>query len=501
MNLQYLKFIKHRLNYHVTLYSVLFWCTSVFAQNWNTNSTGNYTQGGLGIGTTYVPTTEKLRVEGKIYTQNLQFSGGSTAGYLLGTNGTTGDVSWLNPATNLWTLNGSAVTANSYLGAALGNTNALKLNTNGSTRLNISGVSTVGTVTVGKTARNPYFWKFEVDGGRTALIGPDNTTNSTYDQTNILQIVSNWNPSSTSTLQNFTNAGSVQHYMSFSHERFTNQEEHGVINCYQYTNPSGPGVPKQLILQKGSGNVGIGNFTTAPTAKLEVLGGDIKTSGDLIYDGNKSVRTTLNTISNQANIWSVNSPHIYYNTGSVGLGTNIPEAKIHIADVTVNSTTDKLLMVGDDSYFTDIDKINAVGIQGKSTPTEAYFQLGNGGMTLWGNQDKLEIGYFSGSNFTKAFKLSKSGTLAVKELCTNTAIDWCDYVFDKNYKLRKLAEVESFITANHHLPEIPSAKEVESNGIKVSEMLTLQMKKIEELTLYIIEQEKRIKSLEAKIKE
>ena len=111
-----------------------------------------------------------------------------------------------------------------------------------------------------------------MNGGKTALIGPNST-----DQSNILQIVSGYNN------PNFL-TGTI-HYMSFSHERFSNNEEHGVINAFQYTNPSGPGIAKQLILQKNSGNVGIGNFTSAPIEKLEV-NGNIKAYGDIIFNGN-----------------------------------------------------------------------------------------------------------------------------------------------------------------------------------------------------------------------
>lgn len=70
----------------------------------------------------------------------------------------------------------------------------------------------------------------------------------------------------------------------------------------------------------------------------------------------------------------------------------------------------------------------------------------------------------------------------------------------KNYKLRSLTEVESFIKTNKHLPEIPSAAEVEKNGASVGEMQSKMMQKIEELTLYIIEQQKQIESLKNEIK-
>lgn len=77
---------------------------------------------------------------------------------------------------------------------------------------------------------------------------------------------------------------------------------------------------------------------------------------------------------------------------------------------------------------------------------------------------------------------------------------WPDYVFSKNYNLKSLIEVENFINKNHHLPDMPSAKELEQNeGLSVSEMLTKQQEKIEELTLYLIEQHKTIKLLENKV--
>jgi peptidoglycan hydrolase CwlO-like protein len=64
-------------------------------------------------------------------------------------------------------------------------------------------------------------------------------------------------------------------------------------------------------------------------------------------------------------------------------------------------------------------------------------------------------------------------------------------VFDKKYKLRSLYSLESFIKENKHLPEVPSAKEVEEKGISVGENQALLLKKIEELTLYILEINKK----------
>jgi len=68
-----------------------------------------------------------------------------------------------------------------------------------------------------------------------------------------------------------------------------------------------------------------------------------------------------------------------------------------------------------------------------------------------------------------------------------------DYVFESDYNLRTLAEVEEYILKNKHLPDLPSAAELESSGMNVAEMNNLLLQKIEELTLYIIELEKKIK--------
>jgi hypothetical protein len=76
--------------------------------------------------------------------------------------------------------------------------------------------------------------------------------------------------------------------------------------------------------------------------------------------------------------------------------------------------------------------------------------------------------------------------------------NWSDFVFADDYKLRPLTEVESFIKANKHLPDVPSAQAlVDEGGVDVQQMLAKQMQKIEELTLYIIAQDKKIKALEA----
>lgn len=95
------------------------------------------------------------------------------------------------------------------------------------------------------------------------------------------------------------------------------------------------------------------------------------------------------------------------------------------------------------------------------------------------------------------FRLSVDGKVLAKEIYV-TASNWADYVFDKNYELKPLAEVEAFINENRHLPNIPSAKDISEQGNNMGDTDRLLLEKIEELTLYIIAQEKRIKELEEK---
>lgn len=97
-------------------------------------------------------------------------------------------------------------------------------------------------------------------------------------------------------------------------------------------------------------------------------------------------------------------------------------------------------------------------------------------------------------------KLAVNGKIRAKEIKVE-ASNWPDYVFEKGYKIVQLEELERYIQANKHLPEIPSAKEVESNGIELGQMNKILLKKVEELTLMLIDQNKKNKEYERSIDE
>lgn len=94
-------------------------------------------------------------------------------------------------------------------------------------------------------------------------------------------------------------------------------------------------------------------------------------------------------------------------------------------------------------------------------------------------------------------QLSVNGTIGAKEINVATT-GWADYVFSSTYQLMSLSELEYLIKEKGHLPGIPTEKEVVKNGVNLLEMNIKLLEKVENLTLYIIDQERRIKDLEEK---
>jgi hypothetical protein len=104
---------------------------------------------------------------------------------------------------------------------------------------------------------------------------------------------------------------------------------------------------------------------------------------------------------------------------------------------------------------------------------------------------------------TTANNVKVTGLLCAKEVRVQLSGNpcWPDYVFAEDYHLLPLSEVEQFINQNHHLPKIPSAAQVEANGVNIGEMNALLLLKVEELTLYLLQQEKKMLDLQEQINE
>lgn len=118
-----------------------------------------------------------------------------------------------------------------------------------------------------------------------------------------------------------------------------------------------------------------------------------------------------------------------------------------------------------------------------------YFHSGNVYVA-----DSLRIGTTQASSI---YQLAVDGKMIAEELKIQDSGNWPDYVFAEDYNLMPLDEVEAHIQEKKHLPGIPSAADIEENGIEVGDMQKKMMEKIEELTLHVIELQKRIQELEA----
>nr|WP_315421948.1 hypothetical protein [uncultured Pedobacter sp.] len=187
-----------------------------------------------------------------------------------------------------------------------------------------------------------------------------------------------------------------------------------------------------------------------------------------------------------------------YIKGNVGIGTLNPQSKLEIAgalNLKYNSNTEYWLK------HTDVNNNMITGFkrEGNSLLVRAFdgvrFAVGNTEVPVFNLNANGNVGI---DTATPSEKLSVNGKIRAREIKVEAA-NWPDYVFDKDYKILGLNELDAYISENHHLPDVPSAKEVEANGIALGETNKLLLKKVEELTLYLIEQNKKITAQNLKI--
>jgi hypothetical protein len=124
------------------------------------------------------------------------------------------------------------------------------------------------------------------------------------------------------------------------------------------------------------------------------------------------------------------------------------------------------------------------------------------GTGIWSSTGNVGIG----TTNTQGYKLAINGGAIATAMTVKLYGNWPDYVFKKAYNLPSLTDVKTYIEQNHHLPEMPSETEVAANGINLGELNKLLLKKVEELTLYLINkeeindnQQRQIKSLENQV--
>jgi len=195
--------------------------------------------------------------------------------------------------------------------------------------------------------------------------------------------------------------------------------------------------------------------------------------------------------------------------GNVGLGLASPSEQFEIYKSTTEPGIISLRSYRNDAQFVDVGRVTA-----KQSKTEiARIGLTRGGgtytgyLTFWtkaSNSGELtqkmlldangNLGI--GTNNTKGYRLAVNGSIGAGEIKVLNVSSWADFVFEDNYNLRSLNDLEIFIQDNKHLPEIPTEEEVKKDGISVGEMNAKLLQKIEELTLYLIDQNRKIEDLQ-----
>ena len=217
-----------------------------------------------------------------------------------------------------------------------------------------------------------------------------------------------------------------------------------------------------------------------------------------------TVACALLTLGLSAQQW--NQLGDYKIKGKVGIGTSTPSQKLSIVggNLSIWNWENATIYSGAHNlYFSGFDKGYAHKVYtfrpawGTIGSTFSCLQLQTadtkGEYTTRIKLHSSGISYFNGGNVgigttdPGSYKLAVKGKVGCGELVVTDVSKWADFVFDSNYDLMSLSELDAFIKENKHLPEIPTTKEVSENGVSVGEMNAKLLQKIEELTLYVIE--------------
>ncbi|PSL45737.1 hypothetical protein CLV51_104444 [Chitinophaga niastensis] len=193
-------------------------------------------------------------------------------------------------------------------------------------------------------------------------------------------------------------------------------------------------------------------------------------------------------------------------TGNAGIGTTTPTEKLEISslglsNIKLTHTSDVLGIVGTLKFNmsgTDVGRIEVERTIASNRMSVMKFFVKGDSLS-----EAMRINYNGsvgiGTTDTKGYKLAVNGSGIFTRLKVKAYGAWPDYVFHEDYLLPTLSSVEKFITENKHLPDMPSEKEVMADGQDVGDMNRLLLKKVEELTLYIIQLNKKMDAQQAVI--
>jgi hypothetical protein len=207
-----------------------------------------------------------------------------------------------------------------------------------------------------------------------------------------------------------------------------------------------------------------------------------------IYSGNEP----LEVVGWNTNLFAVKYANdgltrfLVNTSGNVGIGTTTPTARLHVEG--------NIQTTGSGAGFVMFNRAtNAISSQWYSPTageTRLYDQVANSDRLTINASGNVGIGTVNPGTY----KLAVEGTVGARKVKVTQA-PWADYVFDAGYRLRPLSEVAQYIQQHHHLPEVPTAADVKRDGLDLGDNQALLLKKIEELTLYIIDINKKVEKL------
>jgi len=226
-----------------------------------------------------------------------------------------------------------------------------------------------------------------------------------------------------------------------------------------------------------AGNLGIG--TTSPDGALS-LGSSVINRKLLIYDDGNGA-SGFGQGNSEFRIFGISSGTNHISFGKYTLSSDLFAEQMRITNsgnVGIGTTTPLNIL--------DVNGGLAVGTYAgtNTAPANGLIVSGNTGI----GTTTIPSGYL----------LAVNGNAIATSVTVQAYSSWPDYVFKPKYHLPSLTDIKTYIDLNHHLPEIPSEKEVKKDGLNLGEMNKLLVKKVEELTLYLIEKDKEIKEEQTK---
>jgi hypothetical protein len=258
-------------------------------------------------------------------------------------------------------------------------------------------------------------------------------------------------------------------------------------------------------------NIIIGASNGSASEILKVNGGIASfypTSGSPIEAFNLDVNSFLTSANaNQSHYFRVrdlgnsSTPFIIKGNGNIGLNVANPAFKLDVNGVINNGASDFCLGRYDNRNTNPgVANTDRALVHLGDTPTNQDWLVINFANDFHsGVQVHSKMGIQT-NKIPAGFNLAVSGGIITEKIQVALLPNWPDYVFSKNYQLKNLSEVESFIKEHSRLPNIPSAEEVSTGGIDLGEMNVKLLEKIEELTLYMIELNHEVEKLKAENK-